>query len=73
MRSGGESRLDWKGAHFYRVIFGGGDFRVEAEGSSLRLSHPLEIPVLDGWIKISSLELDKCMNKAKRVFPSGYS
>ncbi len=59
-RASGESRpsrLQWRGGSAYKVLFGPADMQLLLQGKSGRLLQPLNLPVLEGALKVNTLAL----------------
>lgn len=50
------SRLAWQGGHLYQVSFGASEVQLALAGDRLRLLQPLSLPLLDGRLRIPTLE-----------------
>ncbi|MBT8116614.1 MAG: hypothetical protein KJO66_02180, partial [Gammaproteobacteria bacterium] len=51
------STLAWDGGHVYRIDLGTSALEIESTGNSVRLVHPVRIPVLDGALDIEAFGL----------------
>lgn len=62
-RAGDESptRLRWSGGHLYGLTLGAAELNAITTGEQVTLSHPLELPVLDGILRINRFELEDAL------------
>jgi len=49
------SSIRWAGGHIYRIPFGGAELEAIAQGKNIRLTRPLQVPVLDGSLSVEAL------------------
>lgn len=53
-----QSRLAWNDGNLYRVPFGSAELRIAAGGAEAELTEALEIPVLDGTLRVDALRVE---------------
>lgn len=51
------SRLSWQAGNLYRVDFGAGSAHLQLQGDQLRLTRPLDLPLLAGKLRIPMLQM----------------
>ena len=49
------SRIEWAGGHLFRITFGAAELEAIAQGRNIRLTRPLQVPLLDGSLSIDAL------------------
>jgi hypothetical protein len=64
-----QAQLDWQGGYLYTIPFGQSNLQLETHLSSLQLSQPWTLPILDGALKINEFNLKHSMeNKTQWSF-----
>ena len=64
-----QSELDWQGGYVYAIPFGQSNLEIETHLSSLKLSQPLSLPILDGALMVNEFSLlHSTKNKTQWTF-----
>jgi hypothetical protein len=61
------TRLGWRSLKFYRVLNGAAQSDWQSRGGTLGLQKPLEVPVLQGMLRIGELEWSPAAAKGQRL------